>query len=250
MQVVTPMIHVPDVRKTIDWYVSIGFVVTGTDEECGDLNWARLSLDGSDVMFASGGQASSSERREVDLYIDAKDIARVFERVKTKAEVVEGLHDTFYGMREFIVRDVNGFWVTFGEPIDGVATDEACVRQLIEQWAEAVRARNIEGILAHHTDDFVMFDVPPPFESTGLEAYRKTWDLFYAWSDDPPVFAFDDLRVTAGDTVAFAVASMHCTVKNEKGGFEPLKFRVTIGLRKVAGQWLVTHEHHSIPAVG
>jgi hypothetical protein len=29
---------------------------------------------------------------------------------------VEDPHDTFYGMREFIVRDNNGFWITFGQP--------------------------------------------------------------------------------------------------------------------------------------
>jgi len=23
----------------------------------------------------------------------------------------------FYGMREFIIRDINGFWVTFGQPV-------------------------------------------------------------------------------------------------------------------------------------
>ncbi|TAK61516.1 nuclear transport factor 2 family protein [Methylobacter sp.] len=28
----------------------------------------------------------------------------------------------------------------------------------------------------------------------------------------------------------------------------PLAFRLTIGLRKIDGQWSVVHEHHSIPA--
>ena len=31
------------------------------------------------------------------------------------ATIVEGLHDTFYGMREFIIRDVNRFWLTFAQ---------------------------------------------------------------------------------------------------------------------------------------
>ncbi len=30
-----------------------------------------------------------------------------------------------------------------------------------------------------------MFDVPPPFKSVGLDAYRKTWDLFFSWSSGP-----------------------------------------------------------------
>jgi len=32
-----------------------------------------------------------------------------------KISIVEDLHDTFYGMREFIIRDCNGFWITFGQ---------------------------------------------------------------------------------------------------------------------------------------
>ena len=31
-------------------------------------------------------------------------------------DVVEDPHDAFYGMREFIIRDLNGFWMTFGQP--------------------------------------------------------------------------------------------------------------------------------------
>jgi hypothetical protein len=30
---------------------------------------------------------------------------------------VEDLYDAFHGMREFIIRDINGFWVTFGQPM-------------------------------------------------------------------------------------------------------------------------------------
>jgi catechol 2,3-dioxygenase-like lactoylglutathione lyase family enzyme len=35
---VVPMIHVPDVRATIDWYTSIGFKVIRQNEEDGKIN--------------------------------------------------------------------------------------------------------------------------------------------------------------------------------------------------------------------
>ena len=62
-----------------------------------------------------------------------------------------------------------------------VSNDEAAVRDLIEAWADAVRQKDYAGILRSHAVDFVMFDVPPPFKSVGLEDYRKTWDLFFSW---------------------------------------------------------------------
>ncbi len=67
-----------------------------------------------------------------------------------------------------------------------------------------------DGVLKRHSANMLMFEVPGPFQSEGLEAYRKTWDLFFL-----P---------------------------------EPLDFRLTMGLRKIAGEWVIEHEHHSVPA--
>lgn len=113
---VVPMIHVPDVQATAAWYEGIGFTVVNTNTEDGEMNWALVSLGDSEVMFSSGGQPSSSHRREVDLYVRAEGVDELFARLKDGVDVVEGLHDTFYGMREFIIRDLNRFWLTFGEP--------------------------------------------------------------------------------------------------------------------------------------
>ena len=114
-QSVVPMIHVPDVRATVDWYVSIGFTAVRGNEEDGEVNWALLSFGNSEIMLNSGGKASGEWRREVDLYVHSDDVDALFLRLKDRVEVVEALHDTFYDMREFIIRDVNRFWITFGQ---------------------------------------------------------------------------------------------------------------------------------------
>ena len=79
-----------------------------------------------------------------------------------------------------------------------VSADEVAVRDLIEAWAGAVRRKDYIGILRSHAADFVMFDVPPPFKSVGLDAYRATWDLFFSWSSDPVRFEIQEMDVTAG----------------------------------------------------
>jgi uncharacterized glyoxalase superfamily protein PhnB len=112
------MIHVPDIRATIEWYKSIDFAVIGTNEEDGELNWAMLSFGEGQVMFNIGGRRSTQDRREVDLYVQTENVEDLYERLRERVEVREGLHDTFYGMREFIIRDINGFWVTFGQEIE------------------------------------------------------------------------------------------------------------------------------------
>ena len=126
--------------------------------------------------------------------------------------------------------------------------DEVAIRDIVESWADAIRRRDFDGILQNHSSDIVMFDVPPPFQSKGIEAYKKTWDLFFSCSSDPVVFDIITMTITAGTDVAFVVATMRCTEPGPGGVRKGLDFRLTIGLCKIGDQWIITHEHHSVPA--
>jgi ketosteroid isomerase-like protein len=131
------------------------------------------------------------------------------------------------------------------------AKPETQIKALIEAWADAVRRHDVSGILAHHDEDIVMFDVPPPLQSRGMDEYKKTWDLFFEYHKPSQAFDIEDLAITAGEDVAFATAIMRCgsgTLSGppEEGGF---LFRLTIGLRNIDGDWRITHEHHSVPSV-
>jgi ketosteroid isomerase-like protein len=101
-----------------------------------------------------------------------------------------------------------------------------------------------------HDANILMFDVPPPFSSRGIEAYMATWETFFASSEKPVTFQFTDIELTAGSEVAFVTAVGHCVTTDKSGQREPLDFRLTMGLRKGEnGRWIITHEHHSLPAV-
>jgi len=113
---VTPMIHVPDVRAAVEWYTAIGFTLRRANEPDGQMDWALLSFGGGAVMFNEGGRASDAHRREVDLYVRTTDVDGLYARLRGRVDVIEEPHDTFYGMRELIIRDLNRFWVTFGQP--------------------------------------------------------------------------------------------------------------------------------------
>jgi len=127
--------------------------------------------------------------------------------------------------------------------------DEVAIRNLVEDWASAVRRKDLDAILLNHSPDMLMFDVPPPLESKGLEAYKKTWDLFFSWAHEPVVFDIREMSVTAGDDVAVVTSFIRCAGTEANGMDIDLDFRLTIGLRKMDNQWIITHEHHSIPAV-
>lgn len=138
--------------------------------------------------------------------------------------------------------------MTESKVLDPRRKDESDIRALIERWAKAVREENRPGIRADHDAEMLMFDVPPPLVSRGIDAYMSTWETFFRSQEKPVAFDFHDVMVTAGSNVAFATALGRCVNIDPKGKREELDFRLTMGLRKIDGRWRVMHEHHSLPA--
>ena len=128
------------------------------------------------------------------------------------------------------------------------ADDEVELKGLIARWSKAVREEDPAGIRADHDPDILVFDVPPPFLSRGLDAYMATWALFFACAPKPVAFDFEDIEITAGQDVAFATAVGRCVNIDRNGEKENLQFRLTMGFRKHDGRWRIAHEHHSLPA--
>src|SRR5690242_16416323 len=121
-----PMIHVPDVRATVEWYQQVGFDVVNTyglgDED--NYSFAIVSFGESWVMFSTDGTTSDKWRREVDLYVYTDNVDELYKRLKERVDVVKAPHDTFYGMHELIIRDLNRFWITFGQQIADASTND------------------------------------------------------------------------------------------------------------------------------
>jgi uncharacterized protein (TIGR02246 family) len=130
-----------------------------------------------------------------------------------------------------------------------MADNEEQIRTLIERWAKAVHSGDMEGVLVDHADDIVMFDVPPPYEGVrGIDAYRETWPPFFEWQARGASFEIVSLDVIAGDDVAYAYALLRCGTPQELAERPANRLRLTLGLRKERGRWVVAHEHHSFPS--
>lgn len=117
---------------------------------------------------------------------------------------------------------------------------EAEIRTMLDGWSAAVRGHDLDGATRGRSADIVMFDVPEPLQSKGMEAYRDTWRLYFR---DPGsrLFELRETQVVAGEDVAWVSAILRCTTDEAPAG------RLTMGLRRVGGAWVVEHEHHSFP---
>ncbi|BBY52050.1 hypothetical protein MARA_55180 [Mycolicibacterium arabiense] len=126
---------------------------------------------------------------------------------------------------------------------------EAEVRAVVTGWVDAVARRDLDGVVAHHTEDVVMFDVPPPYGGIrGIADYRDCWGPFFEWqATGNGTFELVELTVTAGSDVAFAYGLLRCGTPEDFERNPDNRLRVTMGLRRVDGEWLIAHEHHSFP---
>jgi ketosteroid isomerase-like protein len=116
------------------------------------------------------------------------------------------------------------------------------IKQVIKNWETSVQNKDMNGILARHSKDILMFDVPEPLQSKGIDEYRKTWELFFQYcSGGKNSFQLDDLQIHCGDTIAF------CTALIRMNGSKTPQCRLTIGFKKINGEWTIIHEHHSAP---
>ncbi len=54
--------------------------------------------------------------------------------------------------------------------------NEAQIRKLIDEWATAFRAKEIDRIMSCYAPEIVAFDVVPPLQYKGADEYRQDWE--------------------------------------------------------------------------
>jgi len=128
-----------------------------------------------------------------------------------------------------------------------IKTSEAAIRTLIEEWVKAVRAKDIDKVMAYYAPDVVVFDLLPPLQFVGAAHYRQNWAEWFASWQGLIGYEMRDLTITAGDEVAFSRSLNHITGTRTDGEKNDVWVRATVCFRKIAGQWKVTHEHLSVP---
>jgi PhnB protein len=129
------------------------------------------------------------------------------------------------------------------ENAEAVAGDQ--IRGLVDDWARALRAKDVDGVMAHYTADSVTFDLAPPLISTGADAKGlQAW--FSTWRG-PLGYEIRDLNITAGDDVAFCHGLNRLSGTKTDGEEADVWFRLTLCLRRIGGEWRIAHQHESVP---
>ncbi|TMI69065.1 MAG: bleomycin resistance family protein [Bacteroidetes bacterium] len=117
LQKITPMLWVDDVRATIDYYVSVlGFDEANYSE---DPQWGVVEKHFVQIMFSkpNANVTYSGPQFTGSLYLRTDDADAWWGYLKDRATIVYPIEDFSYGMREFAIKDCNGYILQFGEDI-------------------------------------------------------------------------------------------------------------------------------------
>lgn len=127
------------------------------------------------------------------------------------------------------------------------ATEESQLRKVIDNWLEAVRAKDINGAISNFAPDVLTFNPMNPLPSIGLESAKKLTEEWFASIQGPIGYEIRDLSITTGDSVAFCHSLNLMNGKSRDGEEIEMSVRSTVCYRKIDGKWLVTHQHISVP---
>lgn len=132
---------------------------------------------------------------------------------------------------------------------DTKTKEEGEIRGLEQRFAAAFKAKDVNAIMAVYVPDqsLFIFDVVPPRQYVGADAYRKDFENFFAAYPGPVEFELNDLEIVAGGNVAFSHSIQHVVLTDKDGKKTDVTARVTDGYRKVNGKWLIVLEHVSVP---
>ncbi len=127
------------------------------------------------------------------------------------------------------------------------ADDEAQIRALIDDWAKAARAGDIDGIMSHYAPDVRAFDALLQLQFRGSDAYRKHWQTCLAMCPGPMIFEIHDLNLAVESNLALSDCLGRCGAIVEDGQEKTSWMRGTVGYRRIGGRWMIVHEHWSVP---
>ncbi len=120
----TPMIYVPDLRKAVDFYTGmLGFTCFEYSDEW---QWAAIGRDSVGLMLAMPNEHTpyTGPSFSGSFYIKVDDVDTLWAELKNKVEVVYGIDNFDYGMRDFAIKDNNGFMLQFGQDITSPSAEK------------------------------------------------------------------------------------------------------------------------------
>ena len=126
--------------------------------------------------------------------------------------------------------------------------EEGQIHAVIEDWANALRAKDADRLVSQYTTESVKFILAPPLQYTRDNPFdKKSLEEWFSSFQGPIQYQNRDLNITAGGQVGFCHSLGRMIATTTTGPKIDIWFRHTLCFRKIDGRWKITHEHSSVP---
>jgi ketosteroid isomerase-like protein len=129
----------------------------------------------------------------------------------------------------------------------GMTTTQSEVGLLFDHRSEAIWAKDIERLMSLYSPEIVYFDLVPPLQYVGADALRERFLEWFDGFEGPIRQEISELNVVESGDVAIAHMLIRAGGARKDGQEVSFWVRVTDGCRRSNGEWLITHEHVSLP---
>ena len=126
-------------------------------------------------------------------------------------------------------------------------SDKAQIERLERRFVAAFNAKDVKAIMSVYAPGIFVFDLVPPRQYVGLDAYKKDYEGLFAAFPGPFPMKMSDLSVTVSGDVAYGHSIQATEGTKADGTKVPITVRVTDVYRKINGKWLIVQEHVSVP---
>ena len=123
------------------------------------------------------------------------------------------------------------------------------INALLANWQKAFEAKDVNGVMAMYAQGYALtaFDVVPPLQYKGADAYRKDYGEFFAQFDGPLHLQFGESHMEISGDLAIAYGLERITGKLKGGQPADVWLRYTSVFKRTGGQWRDIHDHVSVP---
>ncbi|TWU19879.1 YybH family protein [Allorhodopirellula heiligendammensis] len=125
--------------------------------------------------------------------------------------------------------------------------DEAEIRRLMKEWSAALEAKDVDALTKDYDPNAVLFDACPPYKTIGVAGIKQVWQNCLPYFPETFKSEHRDVQVHVDGNTAFVYGVHHFVPTPADHPCGMTWMRISVGYRRIAGEWKVVHEHVSIP---
>jgi ketosteroid isomerase-like protein len=130
---------------------------------------------------------------------------------------------------------------------EGIVKTQSEVGALFDNRSEAIWTKDIDRLMSLYSPDIVYFDLVPPLQYVGSAALRQRFLDWFESFEGPIGQEISDLNVMESGDAAIAHMLIRASGIRKNGQDVGFWVRATDGCRRSNDEWLITHEHISLP---